>query len=106
MVLAGAWSWRILAIAGVAALFIFLVIELRIIVIPLLVAVIVSALLVPFSQFLQRHGWPRWLAITTTLVVTVGAITALVYLVVTQVRAGWPDLQEQSIAAWDRFTEW
>lgn len=106
MIIAGAWSWRILAIAGVAALFIFLVIELRIIVIPLLVAVIVSALLVPFRQFLQRHGWPRWLAITTTLVVTVGAITALVYLVVTQVRAGWPDLQEQSIAAWDRFTEW
>lgn len=106
MVIAGAWSWRILAVAGVAALFIFLVIELRIIVIPLLVAVIVSALLVPFSQFLQRHGWPRWLAITATLVLTVGAITGLVYLVITQVRAGWPDLREQSVAAWDRFTEW
>lgn len=106
MVLAGAWSWRILAIAGVVALVIFLVIELRIIVIPMLVAVIVSALLVPFSEFLQRHGWPRWLAITTTLTVAVGAVTALIYLMVTQVRAGWPDLQEQSVAAWGRFLEW
>lgn len=106
MLLAGAWSWRILAIAGVIALFIFLVIEFRVIVIPMLVAVIVSALLVPFSEFLQRHRWPRWLAIATTLVVTVGAISSLVYLVVTQVRAGWPDLQAQSIAAWDRLTDW
>lgn len=106
MLLAGAWSWRILAIAGVVALFIFLVIQFRVIVIPMLVAIIVSALLVPFSEFLQRHRWPRWLAITTTLIITVGAISALVYLVVTQVRAGWPDLQTQSIAAWDRFTDW
>ncbi|MBX3092972.1 MAG: AI-2E family transporter [Cryobacterium sp.] len=106
MLLAGAWSWRILAIAGVVALFIFLVIEFRVIVIPMLVAIIVSALLVPFSEFLQRHRWPRWLAIATTLVVTVGAISSLVYLVVTQVRAGWPDLQAQSLAAWDRLTDW
>src|SRR5690606_25576021 len=106
MLLAGAWSWRILAIAGVVALFVFLVIEFRAIVIPMLVAVIVSSLLVPFSQFLQRHGWPKWLAITTTLVTTVAAISALVYLVVTQVRSGWPDLQAQSVAAWDRFTDW
>lgn len=106
MLLAGAWSWRILAIAGVVALFVFLVIELRVIVIPMLVAIIVSALLVPFSEFLQRHRWPRWLAITTTLTVTIGVISALVYLVVTQVRAGWPDLQAQSLAAWDRLTDW
>lgn len=106
MLLAGAWSWRVLAIAGVIALVVFLVIELRIIVIPMLVAVIVSALLVPFSQFLQRHRWPKWLAVTTTLALTVGVVSGLVYLVVTQVRTGWPDLQAQSVAAWDRFTEW
>ena len=57
-----AWSWRLLLIGGVVAVIIFLIIQLRLIVIPILVAVLLGALLVPFSGFLQRHGWPKWLA--------------------------------------------
>ena len=104
MRIAGAWSWRILAVAGVVALVIFLVMQLRVIVIPMLVAIIISALLVPFSEFLQRHRWPRWLAILTSALTAIGVVTALVYIIVTQIRAGWPDLQRQSVAAWDEFT--
>ena len=62
--LAAAWSWRLLLIGGVIAVIIFLIIQLRLIVIPILVAVLIGALLVPFSGFLQRHGWPKWLAVT------------------------------------------
>ena len=104
MQIAGAWSWRILAGAGVIALLIFLVIQLRLIVIPVLIAVIVSSLLVPFS-FLQRHRWPRWLSIVTAALMAVGGVGGLVVLVVSQVRAGWPDLQQQSIVAWDNFKD-
>ena len=62
MRIAAAWSWRLLLVGGVLAVVIFLIIQLRLIVIPLLVAVLLGALLVPFSQFLQRHRWPKWLA--------------------------------------------
>src|SRR4030095_8484352 len=63
MRIAAAWSWRLLLIGGVRAVVIFLIIQLRLIVIPVLVAVLIGALLVPFSQFLQRHRWPKWLAV-------------------------------------------
>src|SRR3712207_6355362 len=82
MRIAGAWSWRILAIAGVVGLLIFLVIQLRYIVIPLLVAVLISALLVPLVQFLRRHGWPKWVAVTVAMVGLLAVVSGLVVLVV------------------------
>lgn len=101
MRIAGAWSWRILAIVGVLGILIFLIMELRIIVVPLMIATLLSALLVPFSHFLIRHRWPRWLAIVTTIVGLVAIIGGLVVLVVWQIRVGWPDLRDQSLVAWE-----
>ncbi|WP_168628092.1 MULTISPECIES: AI-2E family transporter [unclassified Cryobacterium] len=103
--IAGAWSWRILLMAGVAALLVFLVIQLRVIVVPLMIAVLVSSLLVPFAGWLQRQGWPKWLAVMTAALTAVGVITALIFLIVTQIRAGWPDLQAQSLVAWERLKD-
>ncbi|MCW4386439.1 AI-2E family transporter [Salinibacterium sp. SYSU T00001] len=102
---AGAWSWRLLAIAGVVALVIFLIIELRVVVVPLMIATLLSALLVPFSQFLQSHGWPRWLAILTALVALVTVVGGLVVLIVLEVRDGLPELQAQSLEAWEEFKD-
>jgi predicted PurR-regulated permease PerM len=105
MVIAGAWSWRILALAGVIALFIYLVIQLRLILIPLLVSLLLAALLVPLVQFLQRHRWPKWLAVALAELSLIGIVTGLVYLVIWQVRSGLPDLQTQSLVAWENFKQ-
>lgn len=105
MVIASAWSWRILVLAGAIALFVYLVIQLRLIVIPLLVALLLAALLVPFVQLLQRHRWPKWLAVTVAELGLIGVVTGLVYLVVWQVRAGLPDLQRQSVTAWENLKD-
>ena len=103
---ASAWSWRILVIAGALALLIFLIVQLRYIVIPFLVALLIAALLVPFSEFLQRHRWPKWLAIAVSMVLTIGIITGLVILVVTQVRREFPEAQDRTIAAYEQFVAW
>jgi len=103
--IAGAWAWRLLVIAGVVAIFVFLVVQLRLIVIPLMVAVLLAALLVPFVTFLQRHRWPKWLAITVAEVGILAIVSALVYLVVVQVRDGFPALQERTVEAIDTFRE-
>lgn len=105
MLIAGAWSWRILALAGVAALFVYLVIQLRLILIPLLVAILLAALLVPLVQFLQRHRWPKWLAVTVAELGIIGVVGGLVYLTIWQVRTGIPDLREQSLTAWEDFKQ-
>jgi predicted PurR-regulated permease PerM len=101
--IAAAWSWRLLVILAVIAALVFIIIQLRLIVIPLLVSTLLAALLVPFVQFLRRHRWPKWLAVTLAELGLIGVVTALVFLVVAQVRAGFPDLQVQSVAAWEQF---
>ena len=99
--IAGAWAWRILLIAGVVALFVWLIITFRIIVVPMMVAVLLAALLVPLVDFLTRHRWPRWLAIVVAEVGTLGIVIGLVVLIVTQIRSGWPDLQAQTLARYE-----
>lgn len=101
MRIAGAWSWRILALAGVIALFVYLIIQLRLIVVPFLVAILLAALLVPFVQWLQRHRWPKWLAVVLAEVSLIGVISGLVYLIVTQVMRGFPDIRVRSIEFYD-----
>ena len=103
MRVAAAWSWRLLLVGGVLAVVIFLIIQLRYVLIPVLVAVLLSALLVPFSQFLQRHGWPKWLAVTVAMLATIVGVGGLLTLGITQIVRGSGDLAAQSVVAWDDF---
>jgi putative heme transporter len=103
---AGAWAWRILVIAGVIAVLIFLVVQLRLIVIPFLVAILLAALLVPFSQWLQRHRWPKWLAIALSEIGLIAIVAGLVVLVVTQIVDGFPALQTQTLERIDDLRAW
>lgn len=100
---AAAYSWRILVIVGVIAVLVFVIMQFRDIVVPFFVAVLLAALLVPFMNFLVRKGWPRWLAIVVAMVGTLAVIAGLIVLVVLQVRAGYPDLQAQSVEAYDNL---
>jgi predicted PurR-regulated permease PerM len=98
--LAGAWSWRLLVIAAAIAVVMFLVVQLRFIVIPLLVAVLVSALLVPLVGFLTRHRWPKGIAVAVALVGTLTVIAGLITLAVTQIAAGSAGLSERFAASY------
>lgn len=101
--LAGAWSWRLLAVAGATAVFIFLVIQLRLIVIPLLVAVLLSALLVPFVGFLVRHRWPKGLAIAFALLGTLAVVGGLIALAATQIAAGSAGLSARLATSYENL---
>jgi predicted PurR-regulated permease PerM len=100
MVIAGAWSWRILLLVAVAGVLVWLVTQLRVIVIPFLVALLISALLVPLSGWLQRHGWPKWLAVVSVLVGFFVSVSGLLLLVVLQIVDGWPSLRDRSVASY------
>jgi predicted PurR-regulated permease PerM len=101
--IAGQWSWRILAMVGVAIVLGLIVIQLREIVIPFMIAVLVSALLVPVAQFLVRHRWPKALAVAVTMVGTLAVIGGLILLIITQIRSGFPDIQSRSVTAFEDF---
>lgn len=103
MRIAGAWSWRILVVAAVIALLIFLIVQLRLIVVPFMVAILLAALLVPFVRFLQRHGWPKGLAIALAEVGLIGIVSGLIFVVVTQIVNGSSDLKVRSLEFFDQL---
>lgn len=104
MLVAGAWAWRLLAVAAALAVLFWLIATLEEIVVPLLIAILVSAFLVPVAGFLHRHRWPRWLAIVAALLAGVVVVGGLVLLAVTQIRAGLPQIEKQSVAQYDQLT--
>ncbi len=102
---AGAWSWRLLVIAGAIAVIIFVIIQLRLIVIPLLVAVLVSALLVPLVAFLVRHKWPKGLAVAVAMVGTLAIVAGLVTLATTQIATGSAGLSKRLAASYEQLKD-
>jgi len=105
MKIAAAWSWRILVVAAVVALIGFLIVQLRLVAIPFFVALLLAALLVPFSNWLQRRGWPKWLAVAVNELAVIAVVAGLITVVVIQVRSGFPDLQEQTLAKYEEFKD-
>jgi predicted PurR-regulated permease PerM len=85
---------------------VFLIVQLRLIVVPVLIAVLLAALLVPFVDWLVRLRWPRWLAIVVALVAVVVVVGGLVVLVVWQIRGEAHALQHRSVQAFDAFKQW
>jgi len=97
--IASEWSWRVLVVLGVVAVVVFLFIQLREIVIPFMIALLLAALLVPFSQWLQlRWHWPKWASVAVSEIGILAIIGGLLYLVVSFIIRGYPALQKQTIA--------
>ena len=89
---AAGWSWRLVAIVALFAVFTFFVIQLKVIIIPFLVALLVTALLFPLVVWMQRHGVKKGLAVALSLLLVLIVVAGLVFLVVKQVSSAYPQL--------------
>lgn len=104
--IAAAYAWRLLLIAAAGGVAIWLVIQLKLLVIPLLVAILFTALMWPGFSLLVRHRIPRWLAIIIAIVVTVAFISGLMWLAVWQITREWPSVQMRTVGAIAQFREY
>ena len=95
MRIAGAFSWRFLVVVAALAVVVALVVLLQEIVVPFLVGLLVCALLAPMSAFLQRHGWPKWLAVLSCFVAVLVVIGVLALVVTAQIRYDLPTLEHR-----------
>ena len=95
MRIAASFSWRLLIVAAALAVVVALVVVLQDIVVPFLIALLLCALLAPISAFLQRHRWPKWTAVLSSLVVLVLAIGTLALVVTAQIRYDLPSLEHR-----------
>ncbi|WP_375399870.1 AI-2E family transporter [uncultured Amnibacterium sp.] len=92
--LAGAFSWRMLVVAGAAAVVVYLVILLHIVVVPLLVAILLTGLLMPVRNRLRRV-MPKGIAVAITFVGLLVALAALILLVVVTIRSGLAQFESE-----------
>lgn len=87
--IAAAWSWRWIVIVLAAIPVAWLLDKTSIIVIPLAVALLITALLVPLTNFLRnRLRWPKGLALIAALVALFASVLLLINLALIAFRSG------------------
>jgi len=105
--LAAGWSWRLLVLVGAAAVVLWLVGLLRMVFIPLAIALLLTALLAPAVRRLrQRAHFPRSLAAATVLVGGLIVVAATLTLVITQFVSGFPALVAKSTDGIRQIQSW
>jgi predicted PurR-regulated permease PerM len=90
-----AWSWRLLIILGALIALLWVVEHLEVIVVPVLLAIMVTALLVPIVDALDRRGLPRGLAVAAVLLSSFIVVGGILAFVVSQFIQGAPALVDQ-----------
>lgn len=103
---AAAWSWRLILIGIAVAAFVWLVSQVAIIVIPVIIALLLSALLHPIVHAFEKRGLPRGLGVATAMVALIVAVTALVWLIVSQLKAGFGDVARKAAQSWQDILNW
>jgi predicted PurR-regulated permease PerM len=92
---AAAWSWRLLIILGALIAFFWVVMHLEVIVVPILLATMVTAMLLPLVDNLDRRGLPRGAAVAGVLLSSVVVVGGILTFVVSQFIQGAPALVDQ-----------
>lgn len=104
--IATAYSWRLLVIGLAAAGVVFLVIQLKLLVIPLLIALLMSALVSPFFDWLNHRRVPRWLSIVIVMVSTMAIVAGLLWLAIWQIARQLPEVRARTTEGIQAVQQW
>lgn len=92
------WTWRLLVVAAGVVGLLRVLGEFSELLIPLLVALLLTALLHPLVERLARGRTPRALATFGAMLLLIAVVAGLFALVGQQAASGFPDLRDQSVA--------
>lgn len=105
----GRWSIRsvqILLVTALGALSIWALLQVRLLVIPVLIALILAAAAAPLVAWLRRKGWSPMLAAWTTLLGGILVLGGVITLIVFAVRGQWESLVESATEGFDDLLGW
>ena len=104
---AAAWSWRLLLIGAALAVLLWLLNELKVVVVPIAVALLLTVLLAPFVGWVQRRTrMPRVAAVAVALVGLVLVVAGLLTLAGRSIIKGFGELWDQAAQGIDKLTRW
>ena len=101
-----AWAWRLLVIFALIVAVLWAVKKLEIIVVPVALATILAALLLPVVDFLDRRGAPRGGAVALVLLGGIATVGGILTFVVTQFIEGAPALVDQMSTSIKGVGDW
>lgn len=101
-----AWSWRLLIILAAVVALLWLIKHLEVIVVPVALATMVAALLLPAVDFMDRRGAPRGAAVALVLLASFAVVGGILSFVISQFIEGAPQLVEQVTRSIDGLRNW
>jgi predicted PurR-regulated permease PerM len=103
---AAAWSWRLLVILAAIVALLWVVRRLEVIFVPVALATMLAALLLPVVDFLDRRGAPRGGAVALVLLGGIAVVGGILAFVVSQFIEGAPALVEQVSTSLKGVGDW
>jgi predicted PurR-regulated permease PerM len=104
--IAAAWSWRLIVVGVIGWALLRFIGMVSIVVIPLAIALLLSALFGPAVGWLLKLRAPRSLATFLVLVTGIGALVLTLTMVVNEFIAGVPKLAENAAAGVNQIQKW
>jgi predicted PurR-regulated permease PerM len=104
--LAAAWSWRLLIIAAATLAFGWVLAYFAVITLPLVVALLITALAAPLVRGLSWIGLPRSLSAGIVVIGGIAIVVGLLTFVGNQVAAGATDLADQVVKGLGEVRHW
>ncbi len=103
---AAAWSWRLLVILALLIALLWVTAKLELILVPVALATMLAALLLPVVDWLDRRGAPRGGAVALVLLSSFAILGGILTFVVSQFVTGLPGLTEQVTHSVDSLRNW
>jgi putative heme transporter len=97
----GFYAWALIGLLAVAVAVLFAVAQLRLVIVPILLALFPAALLVPVTGWLRRRGMAPALAALAVLVGGLGLLVLVGQFIVARVIDEWPELQDSIRQGWE-----
>src|SRR3954447_19604248 len=104
--LAAAWSWRALVIGAAAYFCGSLIAKFELVILPLVIALLLTALVVPLVNVLERIGFRRGLASLIVVIASLGTIALLLTFAGQQISAGASDLAGETVKGLEQIRQW
>jgi putative heme transporter len=101
-----AWAWRLLVLLAAVVSLLWVVAKIEVIVVPVALATMLAALLIPVVDWLDRRGAPRGGAVALVLLSSFAILGGILTFVVSQFITGLPGLVEQVTHSIDSLQTW
>ena len=104
--IAAAWAWRVILVVILLGGIAWLVRYLSEVFIPIAVAILLTALMVPVADALKKWGWPRAAATAITVIGAVALIVGALILIGGQIAGQGAELSNNVVNGFNKLSDW